>query len=832
MNVTKISLIFLLASLSAEARLIEGLEASKKDQVAQSGSSSGAAEAVGRWEQVKSKVKNWWSGWQQEPARAPASEAAQPVQEVAKPIEEPARPPAEQEATPDNWAATPTIVAIPKPQPVAPKHKDAAERIRGVAQSVQSKSVTRQVKPPKPGASGLQKTKAGVPTYSLYETKREKTKRGGKEIKIPVTSIPLLDIGTEEGLIADEFTLDPVDLAKIEKKKFEPLKTPAVLTDKDFQKILGAAIAVVKGAEKVKISALEDDQKVTPEKVEKVEYKMLTEKEISEVVTRPLTIEEMKFLRALILYEQKDKCHIAAGLLYDLAESRDYQSSANFYLGICLHKMGLFSESVDRLIKAIEAGEPEYLTRAVETLASDLPDEFEVKVGKVLGSALPKANVDKDARIRAHYIIAKGALKRDDYGAAHDNADKIPQDHKLYRHGQYIMAVAEYAAGQGATSLSRLEKLKGLLEKKPDDDLSSLVAINLGRVAFQEKKFKESVKYFLGINKGHPLWIQALTEQAWAQLLGGDNEGAIGNMHSVQSPFFNSVYKPETYVIRTIGYLNLCQYPDAYRSLSRLEKEYRPWLVKMQAFAKGAKSSKDYYLTMAKYLGSASSTEVGGLPFQVLREMGRHRDYLNLQENINHRIDEHEQYGFLKTLIKKDIDKAKWLKAQAQGRVAGLDAKIKGSKKDEKLLKDLNQFKQDRANELALIDYYTFELSVFDEGRASLTKFEAKAKAKLGNLKDELIAKAGDVLKKRLGRMTKELESYFDNNEFLRYEVFAGSGENIRHDLAGGEKRVPAAAKPTNKDLSWGFDGEYWEDEIGHYKSSLKDNCPKNQAQR
>ena len=412
-------------------------------------------------------------------------------------------------------------------------------------------------------------------------------------------------------------------------------------------------------------------------------------------------------------------------------------------------------------------------------------------------------------------------------------ANKIPQGHKAYTQAQYIMAVSEYASGQGATSLSRLEKLHNLLEAKPDADLSPLVRLNLGRVAFQEKKFKDSVKYFVGISKGHPLWIQALTEQAWAQIMAEDNEGAIGNMHSVQSPFFNSVYKPETYVIRTIGYLNLCQYPDAYRSLSKLEKEYRPWLTKMRAFAKNTKEAKDYYLAMAKYLNSASQTEIGGLPFQVIREMGRHRDYLNLQENINHRIEEHEQYGFLKDMIKKDTDKVKWLKTQAQGRLAALEAKIKASKTDEKLLKDLNQFKQDRANEQTLIEYYTFQMSVFNEGRVSLKRFEDKAKTKLASLKNDLILKAGGVLKKRLVRMSTELEGFFENNEFLRYEVFAGSGENIRHDLAGGEKRVPSNAKPTNKDLSWDFDGEFWEDEIGHYKSSLKDNCPKaQQAQR
>ena len=72
-----------------------------------------------------------------------------------------------------------------------------------------------------------------------------------------------------------------------------------------------------------------------------------------------------------------------------------------------------------------------------------------------------------------------------------------------------------------------------------------------------------------------------------------------------------------------------------------------------------------------------------------------------------------------------------------------------------------------------------------------------------------------------------------DNNEFLRYEIFAGSGENIRYQVAGGQttgdNRLPASVKP-QKMMNWTFDGEFWADEIGNYRSSLKNNCPKSGA--
>jgi tetratricopeptide (TPR) repeat protein len=818
--------IFILAALLALtaqpsfAIELEGLDRSATDRSNNSG-----------WQLVKSQVKNWWGKIQMNTdGRGPASETQQPV--AAVPAEQEARPPVEQQATPDNWRTTPIIVAMPqKPQP-NPKNQENAAKMKSLATTVSGASLTKQVRAAKAPSTHLPLTKSGVPTFSLFQSTSEKSKKGTKAAKIPVKEIPLLDIGTEASVIHQDFTLEDILLATIEKRKFEELSTPQILGDKEFRKILGIPIVAVPQPTQVKISSLEDDQKVTPDKVQRIDYKVALEKNVEEVVTRPLTPDEMKFLRALILYEQKDKCHVAAGLFHDLGNIKEYESSANFYLGICLHKMGLFSESVDRLIRAIESDDPAYTVRGTEVITSDLPAEFEVRVGKTLESALKKVTVSKDVMLRAHFIIAKGALKREAFAQAHEHADKIPSGDILYGNAQYIMSVSEYGLGQGPQALSRLERLKTYLEKKSDPDLMSLVAINLGRVAFQEKKFKESAKHFLSISKGHPLWIQALTEQAWAQIMAGDNEGAIGNMHSIQSPFFNTVYKPESYVVRTIGYISLCQYPDAYRSLARMEHEYRGWLTKMQQFTKNTKAPKDFYVTMARYLASSSQTEIGGLPFQVLREMGRHRDYLNLQESINHRIDEQEQYGFLKGMIKKDIEKATWLKAQARARLVAIDAKIAASKKNESLFKELNQLKQDKATEHSLIDYFDFQISVFNEGRESLKKFEDKASRKLAVMKDDLILKAGDVLKKRLFGMVKDLEVLFDNNEFLRYEVFAGSGENIRHDMAGGEKRVVASAKPVSKDLSWNFDGEFWEDEIGHYKSSLKDNCPKNQAAR
>ena len=85
----------------------------------------------------------------------------------------------------------------------------------------------------------------------------------------------------------------------------------------------------------------------------------------------------------------------------------------------------------------------------------------------------------------------------------------------------------------------------------------------------------------------------------------------------------------------------------------------------------------------------------------------------------------------------------------------------------------------------------------------------------------------GKAMKTHLARMAKNLTAILDNNEFLRFEVFSGSGENLRALQQGmvKQKRIHRNVKPQGKDLQWSFSGEMWLDEIGHYRSSLKNNC-------
>ena len=68
-------------------------------------------------------------------------------------------------------------------------------------------------------------------------------------------------------------------------------------------------------------------------------------------------------------------------------------------------------------------------------------------------------------------------------------------------------------------------------------------------------------------------------------------------------------------------------------------------------------------------------------------------------------------------------------------------------------------------------------------------------------------------------------------SDILQYEIYSGAGEHLRHQMAGGDvtqEERPELKVKNDQALNWEFKGEIWEDEVGHYRSSLKNVCPQN----
>lgn len=764
------------------------------------------ADLASRFQEMKGKVekvvKEWVDYYWAKPAEVPAQAPKKAMAPVAS-------------APVKAKAALPLAKTAP-PSPKVQKGP-TLQSVRQVHEVMKNKSLLKVAKPGRVGTTKLAKSKEGVPVAEW--TKLKATKR-----------IPRLDIGTENLISREEFQIEPLRWELENPEELKRLAVPHQLSEKEGALVMGVIPSKVTAARALQANFRTVGQPIAKAAIDQIQYQLRETPEIKLLPYSPIPEETLKMVAALILFEKGNSCHIIMGLFNNLAEAPKTKMEATYHLGACADQLGMNQAAFDNLSKIVAAEDKEYGAQALTLLAKDLPLIYEKDFYQLIkGIKNFKGLLAEEAQNDVAYRSAKGAYRMGDFKASLSYADRVNSDSDLKDHARFLSALNSFSLNDKAGAYKKLQDLWDSLQsrKVQDSNIRALVSVNLARMQFAQKKYSQALENYLSVPKDHALWVQALIEQGWAQLAIEDYGGAIGNMYSLHSPYFKAVYQPESFVVRSIGYLNICQYGDAYKTLSWLEKDYRDWNARLNQYLTTKAQPLAVYATVKNYIRGKSTDDVDGVPYQVWRELGRRKDYLNLQASLNDKQDEAKRYEGVnekikaeKVGIRKDAEASKRRFDEVKAQLA----KFTDPKNP-----TAEQLRSELLRNRDLTIAYRFKLAMLEQSRQGYLSFQKNSQAKLDAETATLSQRAGEVLLARAKSLQSDMGRILENNEFLRYEVFAGSGENIRYQVAGGDvgniSRVPAHIKPT-KMMNWSFDGEYWADEIGSYRSSLQNVCP------
>jgi tetratricopeptide (TPR) repeat protein len=248
----------------------------------------------------------------------------------------------------------------------------------------------------------------------------------------------------------------------------------------------------------------------------------------------------------------------------------------------------LLSEEKSRLSAA------ELISRAAETHRLNVTPHAVSLIWKDFVSKLD----DRDASQTNALIAVAGALAT----AGH----KIKEDSLAFYTGLYLKnsekpekAITLFSAVQPSSRFYRPAKLnEGLfyassgklsnaqdalelvltLEKTPAEKSSGVgkdtvinqkeyAAINLARLMFETKRFKEAVTLYRTIDSKSPLFYDSLSEQGWAFFLAGHPNRALGAEYGASSPFFGQQFQPDLYFLRASVNYWLCDFKTALRNI-------------------------------------------------------------------------------------------------------------------------------------------------------------------------------------------------------------------------------------------------------------------------
>lgn len=658
-------------------------------------------------------------------------------------------------------------------------------------------------------ASNLKVKSSLVPTFDIYQKKVVK----GKVEVYKVKTIPRLDIGEEREVAAS--SVSPLRLPASQQVTLKPISrrvSPPLLSVKiaPYNETVGTPKAVTSSDAFAKIP----DVKMLSD---------ITEPKIKDPLVQLAKIDEMKpndykLLQALIFLEIQKNYELAMGLFAELMDDKEHHIEAVYNYAMTAKGMGLNSEFRQYMIQVVhEAKSKDWQQKATEALANHI-NSLEVSDIAMIDPLVAKYDLDvtknDDYQLaRAKYYSEKGQL-----GLMEDALILIPEISPRYPEALLMMALFNYRQGKVDEAAIQLENLLEATSSDKKSQLRAVGALTLARIQFQKSSYKEAFQSYLKVDKSNPLWLQAMVESAWTQILSEDYEGAAGNMFSLHTDFFKNAFAPESYVVRTVGYLNLCQYGDGAQVLKEMNKKYSPWKEKLATYAKANKSSLNYYDTVKNWVKNSDHKEVDGLPRSFIVELARHPAFMSVQKQINNSEDEIARFNQIAlTLIKKEREliakQSEASKQLAEAKKNSVSASIEQA--ESKLLS------------------YRIQLHIAKKARTSIKGLRTKGIARIEKEKIALRAEASKALQRRFGEMLAGLNKVLDQTEVLQYELFSGAGEHIRYQMAGGnvnEKERPELKVEKEKSLNWKFKGEIWEDEVGHYRSSLKNVCPQDSS--
>jgi tetratricopeptide (TPR) repeat protein len=282
------------------------------------------------------------------------------------------------------------------------------------------------------------------------------------------------------------------------------------------------------------------------------------------------------------------------------------------------------------------------LPPAYEDRVNYLLAKYEFERGRALADAGRAAEAKAawgDARRLASKVRGTPPLPPPAADAKKDGKDAKdvpppPPEGDVFARAKFVDGLVLYAQGddQGATEVFKdvVRLTNPKRTANADQDLRELAFLQLARIHYQNRQNRYAIFYYGKMPWGGERWLEGLWEASYAHYRIGDYEKTLGNLITLQSPYFQDEYFPESYVLKAIVYYENCRYPEARRVLEQFSRTYEPVYDELVKITGAQKTPQGYY----ELVRDAARTPGGGPMRKIMRVAYSDQAVARLSESI------------------------------------------------------------------------------------------------------------------------------------------------------------------------------------------------------
>lgn len=298
--------------------------------------------------------------------------------------------------------------------------------------------------------------------------------------------------------------------------------------------------------------------------------------------------------RALKLYDGEDYYSASIELNKvvegESGDNEPNRQKAEFWMGKTLYNMKFYSAALSYFDKIVQKGASHaYYNATLKWLASlsrQLPDSTGIleKIGKYQRQELDQPALEK-VRDELYFLLGKYYYTKGQFKESVSLFNVVPANSEFYVQAKLFEGathVREYEAKPAVESFKEVLRASvGSKDPKikPFEDLAYL---SLARVFYSTGQYDLAVKNYDKVSSDAYEWANSLFEASWANFM-LKNRGyskALGNIHTIQSPYFENYIKPESIAealtVKATIYFYNCLYDRAAEAIKEFNALYPP----------------------------------------------------------------------------------------------------------------------------------------------------------------------------------------------------------------------------------------------------------------
>lgn len=464
---------------------------------------------------------------------------------------------------------------------------------------------------------------------------------------------------------------------------------------------------------------------------------------------------------------------------------------AEYYLAIALYRLKFYQASY--AVFSVIADNPNHL-KFKETLlwlaklATQLPEPADIieRVGKYTDEQVARFDNEqqRDLYWQLNYMLGRYKYRNRQYPECISLFQKVDRRSEYYVKAQFFTGIAYVQLRKSVPAVDAFQRILSALDEgvegvEDEDRMRDLANLSIARTFYSasirldpetnaptvdEKKLSAAVKYWNSVDEGSEYWLDALFEESWAYYMAGQYTKALGNIHTIQSPYFPKAFYPEADILKAVIYFFNCNYEAAIIVVARFNKRNIPIKNELEKVLKrytGENQEEAFFKFLLDVREGRGNLEPRIRPIVEAalsdRQLLRNIDYVKLLEEEEKRFKK-APTSFQSSSIGQQVGDALKLARDLGVRQAGELALSRYRRN----VDDVNEHL--RNGEKILIDITAAQRNIIDQ---KLTE----------------------------GRVSKA------------------------------DSKIFGVVNPDEEHILWPFDGEYWRDELGFYRQVVESGC-------